>query len=199
MLGRMDASATTLRERKRRQTRELLTEAGRRLFETDGYDQTTVADIAAAAEIGTRTFFAYFESKEQLLFGETDPRVTSAIEAIRTRAPDETPAQTLLRGLGSEAIEAEARSPVAQLRLRLLPDVPAIQARALRLQLDAQDEIQRELRASYPELTTVEAAALVGAFVGAVAAAYRALGAEGAIDERQHEVHSAVARVLLAR
>ncbi len=195
----MDASTTTLRERKRRQTRELLIETGRRLFETNGYDQTTVADIAAAAEIGTRTFFSYFESKEQLLFGETDPRVTSAIEAIRTRAAEETPAQTLLRGLRSETITAEARNPVAQLRLRLLPDVPAIQARTLRLQLDAQDEIQLELRASYPELTALEAAALVGASIGAVAAAYRALGQEGAINERQHEVHSAVERVLLPR
>lgn len=195
----MDVPATTLRERKRQQTRELLIETGRRLFETNGYDQTTVADIAAAADIGTRTFFAYFESKEQLLFGETDPRVVSAIEAIRTRAAEETPAETLLRGLSSETIETEARNPVAQLRLRLLPDVPAIQARALRLQLDAQDEIQRELRASYPELTAVEAATLVGAFTGAVAAAYRALGVEGAIDERQHEVRSVVARVFLSR
>ncbi len=194
----MDASTTTLRDRKRRQTRELLIETGRRLFEANGYDQTTVADIAAAAEIGTRTFFAYFESKEQLLFGETDPRVTSATEAIRTRAADETPVQTLLRGLRSDAIEAEARNPVAQLRLRLLPDVPAIRARALRLQLDAQDEIQCELQSSFPELTAVEAATLVGAFVGAVAAAYRALGEVGAIDERQHEVHSVVERVLRA-
>ncbi|WP_212647457.1 TetR/AcrR family transcriptional regulator [Microbacterium sp. JB110] len=190
---------TTLRERKRRQTRALLIETGRRLFEANGYDQTTVADIAAAAEIGTRTFFAYFESKEQLLFDEIDPRVISAIEAIRTRAVDETPAQTLLRGLNSDAIEAEAHNPVAQLRLRLLPDVPAIQARALRLQLDAQDEIQRELRSAYPELTAVEAAALVGAITGAVAAAYRALGEEGAIDERQHEVHAVVERVLHPR
>lgn len=195
-MRRMDATTTTLRERKRRQTRELLIETGRRLFEANGYDQTTVADIAAAAEIGTRTFFAYFESKEQLLFGETDPRVISAFEAIRTRAADETPVQTLLRGLRSNAIEAEASNPVAQLRLRLLPDVPAIQARALRLQLDAQDEIQRELHSAYPELSSIEAATLVGAFIGAVAAAYRALGHEGAIDERQHEVHSVVERVL---
>ncbi|RCS61285.1 TetR family transcriptional regulator [Microbacterium sp. JB110] len=198
MLGHME-ERTTLRERKRRQTRALLIETGRRLFEANGYDQTTVADIAAAAEIGTRTFFAYFESKEQLLFDEIDPRVISAIEAIRTRAVDETPAQTLLRGLNSDAIEAEAHNPVAQLRLRLLPDVPAIQARALRLQLDAQDEIQRELRSAYPELTAVEAAALVGAITGAVAAAYRALGEEGAIDERQHEVHAVVERVLHPR
>lgn len=195
----MDESAGGLRERKRRQTRDLLIETGRRLFESNGYDQTTVADIAAAAEIGTRTFFAYFESKEQLLFGETDPRVVSALDAIRTRAPDETPVQTLLRGLRSDAITAEAHNPVAQLRLRLLPDVPAIQARALRLQLDAEDEIQRELRASYPDLSAVEAAALVGGFVGAVAAAYRALGDEGTIDERQHEVHTVVERVLRPR
>lgn len=193
----MDDPTSTLRERKRRQTRHLVIETGCRLFEENGYDQTTVADIAAAAEIGTRTFFTYFESKEQLLFDESDPRVTAAIEAIRTRGDEESPAQVLLRGVSGAAIESEARNPVAQLRLRLLPEVPAIQARALRLQMDAEEAIQRELQEAFPELSALEAAALVGAFVGSVAAVYRALGSEGTIEERHLEVRSVVQRVLV--
>ena len=62
----------SLRDRKRARTRQALVDAATDLFERNGYDETTVADIAAAAEIGTRTFFSYFASKEELLFPESD-------------------------------------------------------------------------------------------------------------------------------
>ena len=198
-IGRMDVTDEMdlpLRERKRRRTRARLIEAGRRLFEERGYDQTTVADIAAAAEIGTRTFFAYFETKELLLFPESDPRVTAALEAIRTRAASETPAQVLLRGLEDEAIEDEASNPMAQLRLRLTADVPAVQARALRLQLDAQRRITAALLDAFPQLTEVQAAAFVGAFVGSVAAAFQSVRDKGEVARRTRQVRAAVAKVL---
>src|SRR5919199_4801266 len=94
MLSRM-----TLRDRKRARTRQALVEAATELFERRGYEQTTVADIAAAAEIGTRTFFSYFPSKEELLFPESDTRVRAAVEAIAARGPDDGPAEVLLRAL----------------------------------------------------------------------------------------------------
>src|SRR5258705_13161589 len=73
---------TSLRERKRARTRRALVEAAAALFERNGYDETTIADIADAAEIGTRTFFSYFASKEELLFPESDARVRAAVDAI---------------------------------------------------------------------------------------------------------------------
>ncbi|WP_162130082.1 TetR/AcrR family transcriptional regulator [Streptomyces xiaopingdaonensis] len=186
----------SLRERKRQRTRARLIDAGYRLFTERGYDETTVADIAAAADIGTRTFSAYFETKEQLLFPEADPRVTTALRAIAERSPSETPAQVLLRGLSSASIDEEASSPVAQLRMRLLPHVPAVQARALRLQLEAQRQITAALREAFPRLEAVQAAALVGAFVGGVAAAFYALGESGDADERTQQVRDAVAEIV---
>ena len=188
-----------LRERKRRRTQALLIETGRRLFEERGYDQTTVADIAAAAEIASRTFFAYFESKEQLLFSESDPRVTAALDAIRTRTVSETPAQVLLRALGDAAIDDEAGNPMAQLRLRLMADVPAVQARAMRLQFAAQQQIAAALLAAYPELDEVGAAALVGAFIGAVAAAFYSLGDKDDAEARMRQVRAAVTKALNQR
>lgn len=143
----------TLRERKRRRTRAAVIEAGRRLFEERGYDQTTVADIAAAAEIGTRTFFAYFPSKEQLLFPESDARVQAALSAIASRTTAQTPVQVLLRALEDTfADRDELIGELAQLRLRLIRDVPAVQARALRLQAQAQHQIAAALCAAYPNL-----------------------------------------------
>jgi AcrR family transcriptional regulator len=60
--------ATGLRERKKQQTREALARAGIELFVERGYDATTLAEIAEAAGVSTRTIFAYFPSKEDILF-----------------------------------------------------------------------------------------------------------------------------------
>ena len=82
MLARM-----SLRDRKRARIRQALVDAATELFERDGYERTTVADIAAAADIGTRTFFSYFASKEELLFPESDARVQAPSTRSRPAAP----------------------------------------------------------------------------------------------------------------
>lgn len=174
----------SLRDRKRARTRQALIDAATELFERKGYDETTIADIAAAAEIGARTFFSYFASKEELLFPEADRRVQAAIDAIATRGPAEGPAEVLLRALGeiNDASE-EMVSPLAALRIRMIQTVPAVRGRALQVQLDAQREIAQHLAVAFPDqLDPVRAAALTGAFVGAVAGALQVLldGTDGA-------------------
>ncbi|KPM53699.1 TetR family transcriptional regulator [Frankia sp. CcI49] len=163
----------SLRDRKRARTRQLLVEVATELFERNGYEETTVAEIAAAAEIGTRTFFGYFSSKEELLFPESDARVQATITAIASRRPGEGPAEVLLRALRTVGDDSdEMVSRLAVLRLRLFQTVPAVRGRALQVQLDAQREIGRQLAAAFPEqLDEVSAGALTGAFVGAIAGA----------------------------
>ena len=163
-----------LRERKRARTRRALVEAATDLFSRHGYEATTVADIAAAADIGTRTFFSHFAGKEEVLFPESDQRVGAAIEAIAARGPADRPADVLIRALEHPAVAAsdDLVGHLAALRLRLIRTVPAVRGRALQAQQDAQREIARHLHAAYPdELDAVGAGALVGAFVGAVAGA----------------------------
>ena len=166
-----------MRERKRERTRAAIIEAAMNLFESRGYDGTTVADIAAAADIGTRTFFGYFASKEELIFPEADIRVRAAVDAIAARGPADTPADVLLRALSTVAADGLAMfGPTAELRMRLVQTVPAVRGRALQIQQDAQREIARHLRAAYPtELDEVSAGAIVGAFVGAVTGAVQAM------------------------
>jgi AcrR family transcriptional regulator len=60
--------ATGLRERKKRRTREALEQAAAALVVERGYADTTLADIADAAEVSARTIFSYFGSKEDILF-----------------------------------------------------------------------------------------------------------------------------------
>ncbi|GLY64245.1 hypothetical protein Atai01_08640 [Amycolatopsis taiwanensis] len=152
-------------------------DAATELFTRNGYDETTIADIAAAADIGARTFFSYFASKEELLFPESDERIQAAIDAIATRTPDEGPADVLLRALRDTGNNSDDLvSPLAALRLRLTQTVPAVRGRALQLQLDAQREIARHLAEAFPDqLDHVGAAALTGAFIGAIAGALQAL------------------------
>jgi AcrR family transcriptional regulator len=167
----------SLRDRKRARTRQALVDAATELFESQGYDETTVADIAAAAEIGTRTFFSYFPTKEELVFPESDARVRAAVDAIATRDPHERPAEVLLRALrliGEDSDEMASR--LAALRMRLIQTVPAVRGRALQVQVAAQREIARHLAAAFPdELDEVTAAALTGAFVGAITGALQVL------------------------
>jgi AcrR family transcriptional regulator len=56
------------RERKKQRTRDAIARAGLDLFVERGYEATTLAEIAEAAGVSTRTIFAYFPSKEDILF-----------------------------------------------------------------------------------------------------------------------------------
>lgn len=196
----MERMPGTLRERKRERTRAAIVEAGTRLFATAGYDRTTIADIAAAADIGTRTFFSYFSSKDELLFPEHDRRIHAALDAIETRAPEERPADVLLRALESGGPAAdELTAATTELRLRLMESVPAVRGRALEWQRRAEREIAARLRDAYPEeLDAARASALVGAFIGAAASATDALLAAHDADpaEVSHQVRHAVAYAL---
>jgi hypothetical protein len=120
-----------------------------------------------------------------LLFPESDARVAAAIHAIDTRGPEDGPAEVLLRTLhrvGEDSDDMTSR--LAALRLRLVREVPAVRGRALQIQLDAQQEIARHLAAAFPDrLDAVSAAALVGAFVGAVTGALQVLLADGGLDD----------------
>jgi AcrR family transcriptional regulator len=166
----------TLRDRKRERTRQTLINVAVDLFERQGYDKTTVAQIAATAEIGARTFFSYFASKEELLFPDVDAKVKAAIDEIGRRQPIDRPIEMLVRALQRATETGSMTGRLAALRMRLIATVPSVRGRALQLQLDAQRDIAAALLRVFPEeLTEIGAAALVGAFLGAIVGALQVL------------------------
>src|SRR6187402_1165028 len=84
-----DPPADGLRARKRRQTRERLTRVAMELFLANGFEATTLDDIAAAAEISRRSFFHYFASKEDVVLAWQDGSTGAMIAAIAARPAEE--------------------------------------------------------------------------------------------------------------
>ncbi|WP_069163621.1 acyl-CoA-like ligand-binding transcription factor [Nocardia altamirensis] len=71
-----------LRERKKERTRRTIRLEAFRLFREQGYNETTIEQIAAAAEVSPSTFFRYFPTKEQLVLADDlDPRMIEALKA----------------------------------------------------------------------------------------------------------------------
>jgi AcrR family transcriptional regulator len=100
-----------LRERKKQRTRETIARAAHELFAERGYHETTLPDIAAAADVSTRTIFAYFPSKEDILFSDF-PVMKEALEQALAERPEgeealETVREFILSSHGIEKSELE--------------------------------------------------------------------------------------------
>ncbi len=108
-----------LRERKKQRTREQIIDAAMRLFAERGYHATTIADIAAAADVAPRTFFSYFPSKEAVVFHDVDRDLESLATALRDRLAGETVFDALRRWIDAMFDEWMDEEEEALLRKRL--------------------------------------------------------------------------------
>lgn len=165
-----DAGRPGLRERKKMRTRQAIATAALRLFAERGYEETTIADIAAAADVSPRTFFSYFPSKEDVIFAEIDDRLAEVAERLR-RTPGESPMETIRRSIVAvlEAIAAEHRD-YGPVQVALILERPALRARALQRMTDAQDAIEALLRELCPGISEIDAVAAAGIAVGGMQA-----------------------------
>ena len=101
-MGPLDTPPTKLglRERKKQQTRETIARVALRLFAERGYDETTLADIAEAADVSPRTLFAYYEGKEDILFCD-GPSLEELGQTLDQRPPGTTTVDAIRGYLGS--------------------------------------------------------------------------------------------------
>ncbi|MCX4745709.1 TetR family transcriptional regulator [Kitasatospora sp. NBC_01287] len=91
----MNEAGPGRREQNKRRTHHALEEAATRLFREQGYEATTVRDIAQAAGVGERTFFRYFPSKESLIVQQVRDIIPLLAEEISARPAAEPPLAAL--------------------------------------------------------------------------------------------------------
>ncbi len=158
-----------LRERKKQQTRELIAEAGRRLFAQRGFDAVTVAEVAQAANVSEVTVFNYFPTKEDLFYGGMRFFEEKLLAAVRERAPGESVLDAFRRPVldGLKRLGGDEAPLVIATAGNLISASPALEAH------------EREIVARYTRLLAdelaqefggkpgdVEAAAIAGALMG---------------------------------
>jgi len=103
--------AESLRDRKRRQTRDRIIEAAFALFVKRGFDEVTVDEIAHRAEIGRTTFFRYFGDKQEVVFSQerdflralADPGHDATIEPLKDFPQAVSASRRLVVALCAEA------------------------------------------------------------------------------------------------
>jgi AcrR family transcriptional regulator len=123
-------AALGLRERKKLKTRAALQKEALRLFLKQGFAQTTIEEIAEAAEVSPSTFFNYFSSKEDLVLqDDLDPLIIAVYNA---EPPELGPIAALRAAMGSifSAIPPEAMVMVRQ-RSALIQRDPDVRAAML--------------------------------------------------------------------
>ncbi|MEU0896303.1 TetR/AcrR family transcriptional regulator [Streptomyces massasporeus] len=125
-----DQPSPGLRERKKIKTRRAIRTATYALIEEQGYDATTIEQIAERAEVSPSTVFRYFPTKEDIVVtDEWDPVMTAE---LRARPQDESWAGTLRHVMRTALDLSLAEEPeVTRLRTRLGVEVPAVRARML--------------------------------------------------------------------
>jgi AcrR family transcriptional regulator len=120
-------SPSGLRERKKQKTKETIQREAMRMFQEQGYDETTIEQIAEAADISPSTFFNYFPTKEDVvLFDRYDPMMVSL---MLSRPSDEPPSVVIKRAFEGLAGVLERDRDIVLARAKLSVEVPALRAR----------------------------------------------------------------------
>jgi AcrR family transcriptional regulator len=187
-----------LRELRKARTQRAIQEHAMRLFAERGYDATTVADVAAAAEVSSMTVFRYFPAKEDLVMAdEYDPVI---VDRIRARPAGEPLIRRISAALAESAADHTPGDRALLLaRVRLGLSVPALRARMWDGQYRSQRYIVEALRGEDPDPDReFELWVATGACLAAAAAAIMRW-AEGGGHEDLPGLMAAALRILTAQ
>ncbi|MEU9864288.1 TetR family transcriptional regulator [Streptomyces sp. NPDC047971] len=138
-----------LRERKKQRTRDALLRVALELFTTQGYEQTTVDEIADAVEVSQRTFFRYFSSKEEAAFAVQQMVEERFVRALAERPAEEGPLDAMRHAvLAAWDTIGEAIMEVVPLELylrtfQMIESTPALLAVHLRRSSEMEEAIAR--------------------------------------------------------
>jgi AcrR family transcriptional regulator len=157
-----------IRERKKQRTRQALRQAALQLFLERGFEATTIADITAAADVAPRTFFSYFQTKEDVVLDEGPQRFDQLLQQTLRQRPHGEPLLAAFRRAALEiAADMQTQSDQQRALARIVGSTPAIQARISERMGQWEEQlaamIAQECNAPPDDLDShVVAAALVG-------------------------------------
>ncbi|PWI20492.1 TetR family transcriptional regulator [Streptomyces sp. Act143] len=141
--------AEGLRERKKRETRQRISDIATGLFLEHGFVTVTIAEVAEAADVSVNTVYNYFPAKEDLFFDRSSGVVEQLSRWVRARDAGESAARAVLRELRGEA---EAVSPRLGLMkgydrfMRCIHEAPPLRSRLWSLQQEIHDHLEATLR-----------------------------------------------------
>jgi AcrR family transcriptional regulator len=96
-----------LRERKKRRTRQQISDVATTLFVVRGFERVKVSEIAEIVGVSEKTVFNYFPTKESLVFDRADETIERLVAALRERGSGESPARAVLRALAEDMDDLE--------------------------------------------------------------------------------------------
>ncbi|MFK0154765.1 TetR family transcriptional regulator [Streptomyces sp. NPDC090493] len=169
---------TGLRERKKLRTRYAIISTAVTLFVERGYEETTVAEIAEAAEVAPRTFFRYFATKDEValaLITETDEAFFRELQTRPTGEPPVTALANAARAVVEQLMQADDGTGELWVRIQwLLENSPPLLAAYFQRALSIEDRLARYLaeREGVDPTTDLRPFLAVGAVVTAVRAAH---------------------------
>ena len=165
-----------LRERKKVRTRSEIQHAALQLFRRKGYENTTISEIADAAEVSTSTFFRYFGSKEALVFQDDFDELL--IEAFKRQPRDLTPVQAIRSAIreGFAGITPEEAADAVE-RVDLVMNVPELRAAVAGELINSIDRVAELCAARMRRKPAdIRVRALAGAVVGSMLSAFLGAG-----------------------
>lgn len=117
---------STLRERTRQAVRGQIAEAAMALFVANGYENTTIEQVAAEVGMSARSVFRYFPAKEDMVVGHLDQIGDTLAESLQARPADEDPWTALRQAMAVhlDALTADTANTLAT--AAMLADTPAL-------------------------------------------------------------------------
>ncbi|WP_432985347.1 TetR family transcriptional regulator [Dactylosporangium sp. CA-233914] len=135
----------SLAERKRQLVRDELAEAALKLVAFQGFDETTIDQMAAAAGVSRRTFFRYFQSKEDVIIEFLSDLGRKLSAALRSRPEPERPDQALRQALRVFTDKFSEHPQKSRRLARVTVETPALLARYLERQVAWKQTMTQEL------------------------------------------------------
>jgi AcrR family transcriptional regulator len=162
------ATEMGLRESKKQETRQLISDCATRLFIEQGFEQTTIAEIAAAARVAKKTVTNYFPRKEDLALDHHEAFTQGLARAVAERGPDEEPLAALGRTFRAALLE---HNPVVGFTgpafARMVADSPTLTARLRELHDQREAALAAALTATAPDPTPAIAPRAAAALIAA--------------------------------